>query len=225
MGLRGREDRLNVPVRHARPTWGARTRRWLHTGGWWVFVGAAVIVAAVSLFVDSRNSEADEQSANNNLTATAARGQTLADQILAACQTNSIPPQYENACNTAKDVSAQPVVVVPGPAGDQGPQGATGAQGIQGAQGLRGEKGERGEKGDKGDKGDQGNDGEKGDPGQDGQNGKAGKDGANGVDGQPGKDGADGRDGDPGCLAGTQPEPYTYPDGREGSRCVKPEAG
>lgn len=205
--------------RHARPTWGVRARGWLHRVGWSVFVGAAVVVAAVALFVDSRESEAGEQVANDNLTATAARGQTLADQILAACQTGSIPPEYSGACNTAADVSRDPVVVaVPGPAGDTGPRGVPGAPG---AAGLRGEKGEKGEGGEKGDPG---NRGEKGDPGEDGQDGKPGQDGADGVDGQPGKDGKDGRDGESGCLAGTQPEPYVYSDGRSGSRCVEPES-
>lgn len=179
--------------------------------GWQVLVGVAVVLAALLLFVDSRESEGAEQVAVAEKNATAERGLTLADQILAACQTGSIPADYSAACNTAAEVSQEPVVVVQGDAG------------AQGAQGLRGEKGEKGEKGDNGDKGDTGEAGKDGEAGQDGQEGEAGQDGADGANGQPGQDGQDGADGDPGCLAGTEPEPYVYPDGRTGSRCVEPE--
>ena len=201
--------------RHAKPTWGTTARRWV-SFGWPVFVGLAVLVAAVLLFIDSRESESGEQTANESLAATAERGQTLADQILAACQTGSIPQEYSAACATAADVSAEPVVVA-------GPAGETGPQGIQGIQGLRGEKGEKGEPGEKGEKGERGERGERGEAGQQGVAGEAGQDGRDGVDGQPGKDGRDGVDGDSGCLPGTQPEPYVWPDGRTGSRCVEPE--
>lgn len=132
-------------------------------------------------------------------------------------------------CLNARRVVDQPI---PGPAGrpgDVGPSGPPGPTGPPGPPGPIGPGGPAGQSpacalmppfcvgAD-------------GRPGPAGPAGAAGPAGPAGTPGQPGTDGAPGPMGPPGpagpagpaCPEGQQLEPYTYPDGRPGTRCVVP---
>lgn len=171
-----------------------------------VLVGLAVILAAVLLFIDSRTSEEDAEIAYAQVDATAQRALTLADEILAACEDGTIPAAYAQSCDTAAEVSAEPVPPVM----------------IQ--EGKQGRRGERGEKGEKGDPCLPSNPECRGPAGTNGTNGTNGTDGGNGTDGDDGPMGPMGPGGPagPACQPGEAVEPYTWPDGRAGSRCVLP---
>jgi hypothetical protein len=141
---------------------------------------------------------------------------SLAQRVTEAC-TNGGPAAEElrrvGACQQA--------------AGVPGPPGAPGAPGLEGPVGPRGESGPVGPQGPSGVAGPSGpigSAGLRGDPGAAGPEGAAGAAGPAGPAGEPGPVGATGPQGPPGpaCPEGQQLEPYVFPDGRAGSRCVEP---
>lgn len=181
----------------------------------WVLVGLCVIVAAITLFADARKSEEGEIVANAQLQATADQSAEFASQLLAACDSSAgVELRQRGLCQRAAQVQAQPIA---GPRGDPGATGERGASGERGPMGPMGPAGPAPPC--------------MSEPNQcRGQDGRPGVDGKDGVDGQDGKDGAngqDGRDGERGPAGGSCPEgetrePYLYPDGVQGSRCVAP---
>lgn len=117
--------------------------------------------------------------------------------------------------------ACQQAAGVPGPPGAPGPPGSPGATGPRGEQGPVGPSGPPGATGPQGSAG---ADGSQGDPGPAGSQGPAGDPGPPGPAGDPGPAGPPGPAGAPGpaCPQGQQSEPYVFPDGRVGSRCVEP---
>lgn len=113
----------------------------------------------------------------------------------------------------------------PGPEGPQGPAGERGPVGPPGPPGPPGAEpacnalptrciGPQGPAGEAGPQGAQGEPGAAGPPGETGPAGPAGPQGPPGPAGPAGQP----------CPDGQQMEPYLYPDGRLGSRCVVPLA-
>jgi hypothetical protein len=141
---------------------------------------------------------------------------TLAQRVTEAC-TNGGP-----AADELRRVGAcQQAAGVPGPPGAQGTPGSEGPTGPRGEPGPGGPQGPPGVPGPNGPPGPSGPAGLQGDPGAAGPEGAAGPPG---PAGDPGPSGTQGPPGPPGpsCPTGQQLEPYTFPDGRTGSRCVEP---
>jgi hypothetical protein len=149
---------------------------------------------------------------------------TLAQRVTEAC-VNGGPAAVElhrvGACQQAAGIPGPPGAPgapgapgVPGPAGPSGPRGDPGPSGAPGPAGPVGESGPTGPAGSVGLQGDPGSQGPAGEPGP---AGPAGEPGPSGAAGPPGPAG-------PTCPEGQQLEPYVYPDGRTGSRCVEPPA-
>lgn len=141
---------------------------------------------------------------------------SLAQRVTEACA-NGGPAAVElhrvGACQQAAGVPGPPGAPgAPGPEGPPGPRGEPGPTGPQGPQGAAGPLGPAGSAGLPGDPGAQGPAGESGPAGPAGPPGEPGPSGAAGPPGPPG----------PSCPTGQQLEPYLYPDGRTGSRCVEP---
>lgn len=187
----------------------------------WVLVGLCVVLAAIGLYGNARDSEQEEAVAIDRLQATGDQAQAATAPLVELCGDpgavgDALRSHPRNPCGLAAQVQAQPIA----PArGERGETGATGDRGPMGPMGPAGPA-----------------------PpcmseprqcrGEDGQDGRDGVDGKDGVDGQDGQDGADstvpgprGPEGPRGpaggsCGEGETREPYTYPDGVSGSRCV-----
>lgn len=181
----------------------------------WVLllVGGAVVVVVILLLgqrAGTTETQRDDLAATNtNL----AQGYTnLADAVRGECAAGRLTGPI---CPQAAAVVTSPEVV----AGRQGLQGVRGEAGAQGAQGPQGPMGPMGPMGPAGKDGTNGVDGKPGRDGVNGQDGTNGQDGANGTDGARGPEGPAGPPGGT-CPDGETRQPYTWPDGVDGSRCV-----
>lgn len=219
------------------PRLGGTFANWPPTGK---AVGVAIMfVAAIALYISNRGTESDLRGTEQNRSlaveqrdATATEYSAFADQLLAACNPN-VPGAEElrnrGLCGKAAEVVAAPLA---GPAGDPGPPGIQGPRGergesITGPPGPAGPQGPPGIPGKDGEPGAAGPAGRDGEPGQRGDPGPAGRDGEPGPAGPAGPAGPQGPPGDQ-CGEGETRQPYEYPDGAIGSRCISsppPEDG
>jgi hypothetical protein len=144
---------------------------------------------------------------------------SLAQRVTEACA-NGGPAAVElhrvGACQQAAGIPGPPGA--PGAPGPEGPSGPRGEPGLPGPPGPAGGAGPPGPAGSAGLQGDPGSQGAAGEPGPAGPAGSPGEPGASGAAGPPGPPGPAGSP----CPEGQQLEPYVYPDGRAGSRCVEP---
>jgi len=168
-----------------------------------------MLSAAAGLYWTQRGTEEDRSLAVAQRDATAEQAKDVAGDLLEACR-GGFAARAPGSCEQAERVQAAPVA---------GPQGDAGASGRDGRDGKDGRPGRDGVDGTPG------RDGVDGAPGKDGVDGKDGAPGRDGVDGAPGRDGVDGPPGPPGapggsCPPGEERQPYTWPDGVSGSRCV-----
>lgn len=207
--MRGLPDNKNVPP-------------------WGTALGVAfMLIAAFALFFVNRGTENDRSLAVEQRNATGIEYSNFADQLIAVCETQT-PSAKElrdrGLCAKANQVVAAPIA---GPAGDPGPVGPRGPRGESvvgppgpvGPQGAPGPAGEPGPTGPTGPPGPAGRDGAPGARGDQGERGPAGNDGAPGPRGETGPAGPPGPPGQT-CNPGETREPYVYPDGAPGSRCI-----
>lgn len=154
----------------------------------WValLIGVVALVWAGYLQVQNHvKAETAQQSAT--------AGQTLADQVKAACaKGGEVARQLGAACQQAADVKANP----PAQPGATGSQGVPGEQGPQGVQGIAGTQGLQGQPGTTGPVGDTGQPGSTGESGTQGPKGDTGEPGPGGPAGQPGEQGSKGDQGE-----------------------------
>lgn len=210
--MRGQPDPRNVPP-------------------WGPALGVAfMLVAAFALFFVNRGTESDRSLAVEQRDATSVEYSQFADQLLAVCSSNAPAANDLRArglCDKATQVVAAPQAGPPGdpgPVGPRGPRGEsiTGPPGPPGPQGPAGPTGERGPTGETGPAGRDGEPGPRGETGATGPTGPEGPPGPRGPEGPPGPRGADGPAGPPGdtCAPGETRQPYEFPDGAIGSRCI-----
>lgn len=189
-----------------------------------VMLGAMLALAVMTTAAVLNTTEADQATAQ--LGQAVDRGAAAAAPVARVCDSGddlaeALEAREPEACAKAREVLAAPPV--PGPRGEQGATGATGPRGLKGERGERGEPGETpacnalptrcvGPAGPKGEEGQQGERGEQGVTGPKGEQGEQGKQGERGEPGLPGGS----------CENGEVREPYLWPDGRAGSRCVVP---
>lgn len=195
---------------------------------WGAALGVAIMLAAaIGLFFTGQNRETNRSLAVEQRNATATDYSEFANKLLAACDPG-IPGSTElrnrGLCAKATEVVAAPVQ---GPSGDPGPVGPRGERGergesVIGPPGATGPTGPAGPQGPAGPAGPTGPAGRDGEPGQRGDSGPSGATGEPGPRGETGPTGPAGPPGPPGdtCAPGETRQPYVYPDGANGSRCI-----
>lgn len=195
-------------------------------------VGVAIMfIAAIALWLANRGTENNRSLAVEQRNATAASYSEFADQLLAVCGNTAVSGELQNRglCAKATQVVAAPIQGPPGNPGPVGPRGPAGESivgppGPAGPQGLPGAPGKDGESitGPAGPAGRDGAPGQRGDAGERGPAGNAGEPGPRGEVGPAGPAGPAGPQGPPGdqCGDGETRQPYEYPDGAIGSRCI-----
>lgn len=188
-----------------------------------ILVGLTIILAAVLLFWDGRNSESERDTAVGQRDATAAQAVTLADQVIADCNVDQLADT--STCLAARELRAEPIPGPPGPQGDPGQPGAPGIAGPPGV-GIPGQPGPPGEMGVPGQDGMVGAAGAAGAAGPAGERGPAGAAGPAGPQGEPGPTGPAGPQGNagapgPACPEGQSPQFVQYNIGQSGTTCVE----
>lgn len=169
---------------------------------------AGILFLVFQAVSDTRTAQQDQASLAQRVTAACVNGGPAAEEL-----------RRVGACQQAAGT--------PGPPGAPGQQGPQGVEGPAGPAGQPGAPGSPGSVGPPGPEGPLGPAGSAGLPGVEGPPGAAGSSGPPGPAGDPGAPGAAGPAGSPGpagppCPEGQQLEPYVFPDGRAGSRCVEP---
>jgi hypothetical protein len=188
------------------------------------FLGGCLLVAGIALGTlwDAADQVATEQA--SSVVEACDRGGAAARELSA-----------DGTCQQARQVVADPVIGPPGPEGSEGAPGSPGPPGEPGV-GVPGTPGEPGKPGSTGPQGITGPAGPRGEQGAAGES-VTGPQGPRGLTGPPGPAGADGQDGatgpqgeqgpqgprgerGPTCPEGSTAQPYTFPDGVSGFRCV-----
>lgn len=187
-----------------------------------VLVAFVIGASTVALTAEEQKADTDRAVAVGERNATAERAAVFAATVEDACARGFVRGP---ACAEAAAIAEKPVVVqgedgadstVPGPRGVRGPRGLMGPEGPEGKPGPPGLTGPAGA--------DSTVPGPAGADGEDGEDGAVGPGGPAGPEGDAGPGGPAGPAGPPGgtCPEGQTRQPYTYPDGSPGSRCVRP---